>query len=205
MARTVVAYFHNVDDAIKIIQELAKQGYDPELINLAYDDDPDEGPEFDNTIELAPVIAFKDFTFGAELSEEDADYYNKLLNEGHAMVAVYVPTNAGEGREWEERTAKSIDNRMGKAKAFDHEIRKIYSNRPGLTTYPQNRHLDPIGPNKKDRRIYGSRSPLNGEVSNVIGVNEDEDYFEEVAQMGGRHIESGLEVLERLKTQAVHK
>jgi hypothetical protein len=201
MARTVVGYFNSLDNAAKVIETLVAQGNDPELITIAYDEQPENGSnqdEYDTAIEQAPMIAFKDFVFGADITEEDSVYYNKLLNEGDALVAVYVPSNEAEGREWEEKAAKKLANVLAKAGAYDHEIRKIYSNRPGLTTYPQNRYLDPVGPNQLNRsRIPSSRSPLNNEVSNVIAVDTNVDFYEQAEQKGGRKIESAVEFREK--------
>ncbi len=209
MARTVIGYFHNQDKAFNAINRLIEDKIDPDLINIAYDEDVVEDEfyvDFDNTIELAPLIAFKEAVFGADITEEDAVYYNKLLDGGDALVAVYIPSNEEEGRSWEEREAKKLDNFMGKLGAYDHEIRKVYSNRAGLTTYPQNRYLDPVGPNKPNRdRIYASSSPLNGEVSNVIGVQDDEDFYEEVEKLGGRRIETARELLEHLRRREARR
>lgn len=201
MAKTVVGYFRNEAQAIVAIQKLVEQGNNPGAIMLTYDNTPSDAKtiDFDNTLEEAPVIAFRDALFGADITEEDAIYYNKLINEGDALVSVYVPTNPDEERDWEDKTAKSIGNIMAKNSAYDHEVRKIYSNRPGLTTYPQNRYSDPVGPNKLNRdSIYGSHSPLNGEVSNVIGVVEGGDKYDIIDTLGGRQIESGVEVLDRV-------
>lgn len=203
MARTVVGYFNNLDKAINLIEALIAQGFEPEAINVAYDDQPENKPgedDHDNTIEQAPVIAFKDALFGADITEEDATYYNKLLNEGDLLVTIYVPTDEEPGRDAEEKAAKKLDTMLGKAGAYDHEIRKIYSNRAGLTTYPQNRYLDPAGPNKLNRdRIHSSRSPLNNEVSNVISVDDNVDFFEQIEQMGGRTIENATEFLAKME------
>ncbi len=203
MARTVVGYFRDVEKAEQVIRVLIEQGTDPELINLTWDDAPTSEVNYDNTIEQAPLIAFKEALFGAEINEEDAIYYNKLLSEGDALLAIYVPTNEEESREWEEKFAKRIDNELGKAGAYDREIRKIYSNRAGLTTYPQTRYSDPVGPNKMNQsHTYSSRSPLNNEVSNVIGVSDNTDYFEEVQHLGGRQIMNGVEVLKLIERRA---
>lgn len=199
MARTVLGYFNNLDRVTKVVNTLIAQGIDPEAINVAYDEQPENKPgevDYDITIEQAPVIAFKEALFDADITEEDATYYNKLLNEGDLLVAIYVPTNEEAGRDAEEKAAKKLDTMLGKAGAYDHEIRKIYSNRAGLTTYPQNRYLDPAGPNKLNRdRLPSSRSPLNGEVSNVIAVDDNVDFMGNIEQMGGRKIENATEFL----------
>jgi len=206
MARTVVGYFRSVAQAEKVVKSLIEQGYEPDTINMTWDDVPADasktGVDYDNTIEQAPMIAFKDALFGADITEEDAIYYNKLLNEGDVLVSVYVHSD-GEDRDWEIKTARNAESALGKAGAYDHEVRKIYSNRAGLTTYPQNRYLDPVGPNKLNQdRIHGSRSALNGESSNVLSAAENVDFYDEIEKMGGRQIESGPEVLARLEGQA---
>ncbi len=200
MAKTVIGYFRNIAQASKVVQKLVDDNFDPEAIKLVFDEKPGagNGPEFDNTIESSPMIAFKEAFFGADFTEEDATYYNKLLNDGDALLSVYVSNNEEGEREAEDRTAKTIGNAMGKAGAYDHEVRKIYSNRAGLTTYPQNRYLDPVGPNKLNQdRTYDSRSPLNGEVSNVIGVRKQSDSIDKISKMGGRQILNATEVLAR--------
>ena len=200
MARVVVGYFNHQSRAVKAIQRLIEQGVDPELINIVYDEQPPEEQEevdFDNTIEMAPLIAFKEALFGADITEEDAVYYATCLEKGQALLSVFVPTNPAEDRDWESRTAKIIEDFMGDYGAFDHETRRVRGNRAGLTTYPQNRYMDPIGPNPIEKdRIYYSRSPLNGEVSNVIGVPDTTDYMETLESLSGRRVLSAGEALE---------
>ncbi len=142
------------------------------------------------------VIEFRGATFGSDITEEDSIYYSDILRKGDAILAVYVPTSSNQDRAWEEEAADSIAEFMTGGGAYDREIRKIYGNRAALTTYPQNRWLDPVGPNKMDRdRIYSSHSPLNGEVANVIGVQDKIDYLEELEDISGRVVMSATEVL----------
>src|SRR5690349_2974858 len=106
MARTVLGYFNNLDRVTKVVNTLIAQGIDPEAINVAYDEQPENKPgefDYDITIEQAPVIAFKEALFDADITEEDATYYNKLLNEGDILIAIYVPSNEEGSRDLEEK------------------------------------------------------------------------------------------------------
>jgi hypothetical protein len=202
MATTVIAYFHSYDEALQVLEDLVANDYDAELVKLAYEPTNRQSApvDYDNTIEQAPVIEFKDATFGAELTEEDAIHYADCLSKGDALLTVHIPTDPTQERDWESQTARTIEDFLADGGAYDHEIRKIYSNRAGLTTYPQNRYSDPIGPNKINKdRIYESRSPLNGEVSNVIGVPDNSNYLDELTEQSGRRVLTASEVLALLK------
>ncbi len=198
MATTVIGYFRNYGQALEVLEDLVANEYDPELIKLAYEPANRQAApvDFDNTIEEGPVIEFRDATFGAELTEEDAVHYADCLAKGDALLAVHIPTDPTQERGWESETSRTIEEFLGDGGAYDREIRKVYSNRAGLTTYPQNRYSDPIGPNKIDKdRIYDSRSPLNGEVSNVIGVRDTSDYLDELEEQSGRRVLTATEIL----------
>lgn len=197
MARTVIGFYHNVEQAMQVVEDLIANEYDPELIRVAYEPPQVEAEiDYDNTREQAPVIEFKEATFGADITEEDAVYYDDCLSKGDALLTVHIPTDPTQERDWEEKTAKTIEDFLVEGGAYDHEIRKVWGNRAGLTTYPQNRYMDPVGPNKLNRdRIYESRSPLNGEVSNVIGVPDNTNYIEELESLTGRRVLSGAEAL----------
>ncbi|HEX2914176.1 MAG TPA: hypothetical protein VH186_25470 [Chloroflexia bacterium] len=197
MASTVIGYFHNYKEAIQTLDDLIANEYNPEWIILAYQP-PDYAAvvDYDNTLEQAPVIEFKQATFGADITEEDCIYYSKLLEQGNALLTVYVPSSPPDEPNWSDETAKTIEEFLAGGGAYDHEIRRIYGNRAGLTTYPQNRYLDPIGPNQINKdRIYESRSPLNGEVSNTIGVPDTSDYLEELEASSGRRVMTASEVM----------
>lgn len=205
MAMTVIGFYHKYDQALQTLEDLVANDYDPDLIQLAYAplDRAQAAVDYDNTLEQAPVIFFKQATFGADITEEDAVYYADCLYQEDALLTVHIPTTPGQGRDWEEETARAIEDFLAGGGAYDHEIRRIYSNRAGLTTYPQTRYMDPIGPNKvlKDRP-YGSRSPLNGEVSNVMGVPIQTDYLEELEDLSGKRILTATEVM-ALQNRAV--
>ncbi len=198
MATTIIGYFKKYDQALQVLEDLVASDYNPEFIKLAYEPDVKKASpvDFDNTIEQGPVIEFKDATFGAELNEEDAVYYSQCLDKGEVLLTVFVATDPTQERDWELETAKTLADFLSDGGAYDHEIRKVYSNRAGLTTYPQNRFSDPVGPNKMNRdRIYESRSPLNGEVSNVLGVSDNRDYVAELEEQSGRRILTAAEIL----------
>ena len=198
MASTVIGFFRDYPKAILVLDELVASSYDQDLIKLAYlpPDHSSSQVDFDNTLEQAPVIEFKDATFGADIAEEDAVYYSECLEKGQALLTVHIPSDASQERDWEDRTARTIEDFLADGGAFDHEIRKVYSNRGNLTTYPQTRYLDPVGPNKLNKdRIYESRSPLNGEVSNVIGVTDNTNYLEELNTLAGRSVLTARQVL----------
>jgi hypothetical protein len=181
MAKTVIGYFANRTNAEKAIAKLTEVGYDRTLINIIYREiktenqqlygTPDESEEerYDNTIQTGgPVAEYREALFAAEINEEDAIYYNDEVNNGSTLIAVFVPTNPREGRDWENQTADSISQIMGRNGAYDKEIRAVYSNR-GMTTYPQNRWSDPASLINPRDRIYRSASPLNAERSTVVG------------------------------------
>lgn len=198
MAMTVIGFYHKYSQALATLEDLVANDYDSDLIQLAYAPYNRQAAavDFDNTLELAPVIFFKEATFGADITEEDATYYADCLHKEDALLTVHVPTTPGQGRAWEDETARTLEDFLADGGAYDHEIRRIYSNRAGLTTYPQTRYMDPIGPNKKDKdRTYGSRSPLNGEVSNVMGVTIQTDYMDELEDLSGRRLLTATEVL----------
>jgi hypothetical protein len=207
MAMTVIGFYHTYNQALQTLEDLVANDYDPELIQLAYAPvgQPLSAVDYDNTLELAPVIFFKQATFGSDITEEDAVYYADCLHNNDALLAVHIPSTAGQGRDWEEETARVLEDFLAEGGAYDHEVRRIYSNRAGLTTYPQTRYMDPIGPNKlvKDR-TYGSRSPLNGEVSNVMGVVIQTDYLEELEDLSGKRILTATQVM-ALQAQALPK
>jgi len=151
---------------------------------------------YDDTIEASPVSAYYNAFYRAEISEEDAGYYESLVQRGNVMMAVYIPTDQQKGRDWEEQQAKEYRDLMGKAGAFDREVRKNYSNR-GLTTYPQNRYFNPKGAMTDLGWVYNSASPLDQERSNVLGQQTSE---EEVMGSGDRpsfrRIVSGKQLLQ---------
>ncbi len=196
MAMTVIGFYHKYSEALQTIEDLVANDYDPELIKLAYAqlNRQQASVDFDNTLEQAPVILFKQATFGADITEEDCFYYAECLRKGDTLLTVHIPSD--QGRAWEEETAKVLEDFLADGGAYDHEIRRIYSNRAGLTTYPQNRYMDPIGPNKlvKDR-THGSRSPLNGEVSNVMGSTIQTDYLAELEDLSGWRMLTAAQVL----------
>jgi hypothetical protein len=198
MAMTVIGFYHKYDQALQTLEDLVANEYDSDLIQLAYApvDRAMAAVDYDNTLEQAPVIFFKQATFGADITEEDAVYYAECLHNDDALLTVHVPTTPGQDRDWEEETARVLEDFLAEGGAYDHEIRRIYSNRAGLTTYPQARYMDPIGPNKlvKDQP-YSSRSPLNGEVSNVVGVPIQTDYLEELEDLSGKRILTATEVM----------
>ncbi len=206
MSSTVIGYFRLYQHALEVMDELVANQYDTDLIKLAYSlpNQASASVDYDNTLEQAPVIEFKDATFGADITEEDAVYYSRCLEKGEALLMVHIPSDASQERSWEEQTAHTIEDFLadGPTGAYDHEIRKVYSNRGGLTTYPQNRYLDPIGPNQINKdRIYGSHSPLNGEVSNVIGVPDNSNYLEELEALSGRSVMTASQILALRKAQ----
>lgn len=197
MARTVVSYFHNYELAVQSVEDLLANNYDPELIRIAFEPERSSDTiDYDNTKEQAPLIGFREVTFGAEITEEDADYYSAVLDKGDVLVSVHIPTDPTQERGWEEETAEVITNFLKDGGAYDCESRKVYSNR-GLTTYPQNRWIDPTmgRPNLKKDRIYESRSPLNGEVSNVIGTPDTSDYLQELEDLSGRRVLNANELM----------
>ncbi len=198
MALTVIGFFNTYEDALRVMDELLANEYDPDLIKIAHAAGPNNQVaeiDYDNTMEQAPVIEFKDATFGADITEEDAVYYSDRLDKGEALLSVHIPTDRNKERGWEEEASHEIEEFMSDSGAYDHEVRKVYSNR-GLTTYPQNRWMDPIGSNKIDKdRIYESRSPLNGEVSNVIGVPDTSNYLEDLEELSGRSVLTAAEIL----------
>lgn len=203
MAMTVIGFYHTYNLALHTLEDLIANDYDPEMIKLTYAP-PNrrlDVVDFDNTREQAPVILFKEATWGADITEEDGFYYADCLEEGDVLLTVHIPS--GQERAWEEETARALEDFLAEGGAYDHEIRRIYGNRAGLTTYPQNRYMDPIGPNNpfKDR-TYGSRSPLNGEVSNVVGVTIQTDYLTELEKFSGLRVQTASQVLAR-ENQAV--
>lgn len=198
MATTVIGYYSSYNQAITVMEDLLANDYDADLIKLTYEPANNQAAEidYDNTLEQAPVIEFKDATFGADITEEDAVYYSDCLNKGDALLSVFIPTDPTAERSWEEETAKSIEDFLAGGGAYDHEIRKVYTNRAGLTTYPQNRYMDPVGPNNMNKdRIYGSRSLLNGEVANVLGTPDTSNYLDELSLLSGRRVLTANEVL----------
>lgn len=197
MARTVIGFYQSAERAMQVVEDLAANEYDLESVRLTYEPGRTTAViDYDNTMEQAPVIEFKEATFGSDITEEDAVYYSAILDKGHALLAVFIPTGPQEEPGWEEATAKTIEDFVADGGAYDHEIRKIWGNRMGLTTYPQNRWIDPMSPNQMTKdRIYESRSPLNGEVSNVIGVPDTSDYMEELEALSGRRVLTGKEAL----------
>jgi hypothetical protein len=202
MAMTVIGFYHKYDLALHTLEDLVANDYDPELIKLTYAprNRQIEVVDFDNTREQAPVILFKVATFGADITEEDGVYYADCLEEGDTLLTVHIPS--GQSRDWEEETAKALEDFLAEGGAYDHEIRRIYGNRPGLTTYPQNRYMDPMGPNNPMiDRTHRSRSPLNGEVSNVIGIEIKSDYLTELEKFSGLRVRTATQVL-ALETQA---
>ena len=202
MAMTVIGFYHKYSEALQTIEDLVANDYDPELIKLAYAhlNRQQASVDFDNTLEQAPVILFKQATFGADITEEDGFYYAECLRKGDTLLTVHIPSD--QGRAWEEETAKLLEDFLADGGAYDHEIRRIYGNRAGLTTYPQNRYMDPIGPNKlvKDR-TYGSRSPLNGEVSNVMGSTIQTDYLAELEDLSGWRMLTAAQVIANRATK----
>lgn len=197
MARTVVSYFHSYELAVQTVEDLVASNYDPELIRVAFEPArASNAIDHDNTKEQAPLIEFREVTFGAEITEEDADYYSAILDKGDVLLAVHIPTDPTQERGWEDEAAKTIEQFLKEGGAYDCENRKLYSNR-GLTTYPQNRWIDPTmgRPNINKDRIYESRSPLNGEVSNTIGVPDTTDYMQELEDLSGRRVLNATELL----------
>ncbi len=194
MAKTVIGYFYTHAQSQTLVTTLLEQGYDPSLINIIHkeintqEEDNDE-EDFDPTLEQGgPVAEFKDALFEADLTEEDAIYYQSELEKGHALIAVYIPTNAEKGRLWENELSYDISDTMRKVGAYDREIRPIYSNR-GMTTYPQNRFMDPAGLINAKDRIYRSASPLNQERSTTVGISTTQDVNTD--NSGGREVVSG--------------
>ncbi|MDB5080689.1 MAG: hypothetical protein JWP00_2613 [Chloroflexi bacterium] len=196
MAMTVIGFYHKYNQALQTLEDLVANEYDPELVKMTYSrlKGLPAAVDYDNTLEQAPVILFKEATFGSDITEDDGFYYAECLRKGDILLTVHIP--GGQSRDWEEETAKTLEDFLADGGAYDHEIRRIYGNRAGLTTYPQNRYMDPIGPNKlmKDRP-YGSRSPLNGEVSNVVAVQIQTDYLAELEELSGLRMLTAAEVL----------
>ena len=151
---------------------------------------------FDDTIEASPVSAYYNAFYRAEISEEDAGYYESLVQRGNVMMAIYIPTDGEKGRDWEEQKAKNYRDLLGKAGAFDREVRKNYSNR-GLTTYPQNRYFNPKGAMTDLGWVYSSVSPLDQERSNVLGQqSNDEEMLGSGDKLAFRRIVSGKQLLQ---------
>jgi hypothetical protein len=209
MARTVLSFYNNYEKAVHSIEDLLANDYDPELIKIAFEPANQTAfIEYDYTKEQAPLLEFRELTFGAEITEEDAEYYADRLDKGDIIIGVHVPTDTTQEGNWEEDTSETIGDFMMEGGAYDHEIRKVYSNR-GLTTYPQMRWIDPTMGRQttvegKDR-IYKSRSPLNDEVSNVLGVPDHTDYAETIEELSGRRVLNATEMLALHHTRAKKK
>jgi hypothetical protein len=208
MAKSVIGYFANRTDAEVTVAKLIDLGYDPEGINIIYKEIKEENQrlyakkldeddeEFDATIETGgPVAEYREALFGAEINEEDAIYYHDEVTKGMTLIAVYIPTNPSEGRDWELQNAERISQIMQKNRCYDKETRAVYSNR-GMTTYPQNRWSDPASLINPRDRIYRSASPLNSERSTVMGQApaerpENHDLLEDM----GTTVHTGTELL----------
>jgi hypothetical protein len=150
---------------------------------------------YDDTLEPSPVSAYYNAFFRAEISEEDANYYEVLVQRGSVMMAVYIATDSILGGDWEEDQGKQYKELMGKAGAFDREIRKNYSNR-GLTTYPQNRYFNPQGAMSDLGWVYNSASPLQQERSNVLGQQSTDTVLGSGDRPSFRRIVSGTQLLQ---------
>ena len=183
MAMTVIGFFQDFEKVLQVLKDLVANDYDPELIKLVFELDKSHSApvNYDNTREEAPVILFKQATFGAEITEEDCFYYAQCLHQGDALLTVHIPTDPDQGRTWEDATAKNLEKFMAEGGAYDHETHRIYTNRAALTTYPQTRYMDPLGSNQIEKnRTYGSRDSLYGEVSNSTGTLLTTNYLEEL-------------------------
>lgn len=195
MAKTVLGYFRKGNSWQPLVTKLVDDGYDPELINVIFDDVKDTSDDqFDNTIEASPVAEFKEALFDADVTEEDAEYYQAEIEKGNTLIAIYVPSNPQEGRMWENELANRISDDMRSAGAYDREIRPIYSNR-GMTTYPQNRFTDPAGLLNAKDRIYRSASTLNQERSTTLGSNIPDEVEVVDMERGGREVVSGTSMI----------
>ncbi|NWJ47805.1 MAG: hypothetical protein HXX08_18280 [Chloroflexi bacterium] len=191
MARTVIGYFNNLGQAERFVKRMLEDNYAPELINLIQKTSDDEKPSFDNTIEAAPVAEYREAIFEADITEEDAEYYQAEVEKGKVIVAAFIPTNPSKGKLSEEKLGNKISDTMRTAGAYDREIRQVFSNR-GMTTYPQNRYTDPAALLNSKDRIYRSAISLNQDRSNVLGVSNSETIEPEA---GGREVVSGTSLV----------
>lgn len=198
MALTVIGFFYDFKQVFQVVEDLVANDYDAELVKLVFAAHKSQVDpvNYDSTREEAPVILFKQATFGAEITEEDCFYYAQCLYQGSAILTVNIPSAPDQGRAWEDKTAKNLEDFMEKGGAYDHEVHRIYTNRASLTTYPQSRYMDPLGSNQIEKnRTHASRNSLNEEVSNVVGKLLTTSYLEEQENRSGWRLLSATEVL----------
>jgi hypothetical protein len=197
MARTVLGYFGGLGQAERFVKKVIEGGHPAELINIIYKDfkaaKDQKGPGFDPTIEAAPVAEYREALFEADITEEDAEYYQSEVDKGRSLVSVFFPTGFQPSRQAEENAANRMSEMMRTSGAYDREIRQVFSNR-GMTTYPQNRFMDPAGMLNTKDRIYRSASPLNEERSTTVGVADKDETVVET-EKASREVVSGLNLI----------